>query len=307
MAAVDDVAATVVAAGGPGEGSVSHGRPPCRRRQEAPDATCQREQDAHANPRRLHRRRQRRPDRWRPAGHRRRPSGSDGVRTRTSRYSGARPVASLTPKPMTRDPLRQDSRPTLQRWAALAVFEATKDAGPFVKGQIAGHQHAAALVARGYTGHQTEQSHPRHIERVRVMAAHHPLAGQLGGRGAAQAARGRAASGDRGARRRAAAAAGPPCASRPARSRSPRRPAARRSPRAACGRWPAWSPLYGARHPPLRRPAMRPDPSPQPRCRRCGTPSGPRRTGSWSRSGPTCCSGSSRPPGAGARAREAVP
>ena len=30
-----------------------------------------------------------------------------------------------------------------------------------------------------YTGQQTEQSRPRHVECVRVIAAHHPLAGQL--------------------------------------------------------------------------------------------------------------------------------
>ena len=29
------------------------------------------------------------------------------------------------------------------------------------------------------TDHQTEQLHPRHVECVRVVAAHHPLAGQL--------------------------------------------------------------------------------------------------------------------------------
>ena len=111
-----------------------------------------------------------------------------------------------------------------------------------------------------------EQSPPRHIERVRVTAEHHPLAGQLVRVVRRKRHEGAASPGDRGAWTAGASSCRPAMPSRPARSR-PRRPGRSGSRRAGCGRWPPWSAVYAARHPPLRRPAMRrsrPSPQPQP-------------------------------------------
>src|SRR3954452_18809700 len=122
-----------------------------------------------------------------------------------------------------------------------------------------------------------------------------PPAGRpAGGRGAAQAAPGRTASGDRAARRWAAAAGGP---LRGAGGHHPTRHGR------AAGLHPGQPATAGqpGRHlterPTPRSGGLRCSPAPAHRRRSCccGAPSGPRPTGSWSSSGPTCCSGGSRP------------
>ena len=150
----------------------------------------------------------------------------------------------------------------------------------------------------GSSGRQTERSYPRHVERVRVAAPHHPLFGQL----VAVVRRKRHAGephlvveGPGGGRQllpaRCAEPAGmvPPAAAPPLTFT----PGGLRA-------------LVGLAA------TLRGAPSPVPEAGRCaqarnrcpsprryGAPSGPRRTGTWSCSGPTCCSASSRPRGGG--------